>query len=77
MINYSQQKSPKCSTCVQSQKTTEWYVRFEGRPFNITVIQVYAPTPNAEDDEIEWFQEDMNHLLKKMSFSSSVIEVQK
>ena len=38
---------------------------------------VYAPTPNAEDDEIDWFQEDMNHLLKKMSFSSSVIEVQK
>ena len=32
-------------------------VRFQGKPFNITVIQVYAPTSNAEEAEIEWFYE--------------------
>ena len=34
-------------------------VRFQGKPFNITVIQVYAPTTNAEEDEVEWFYEDL------------------
>ena len=33
--------------------------RFQGNPFNITVIQVYAPTSNAEEAEIEWFYEDL------------------
>ena len=33
-------------------------VRFRGKPFNITVIQVYAPTNNAEEVELEWFYED-------------------
>ena len=32
--------------------------------FNITVIQIYAPTPNAEEDEGDWFQEDLQHLLE-------------
>ena len=32
-------------------------VRFQGQPFNITVIQVYAPTSNAEEAEVEWFYE--------------------
>ena len=32
-------------------------VRFQGKPFNITVIQVYAPTNNAEEAEVEWFYE--------------------
>ena len=36
-------------------------VRFQGKPFNITVIQVYAPTSNAED-EVEWFYEDLQDL---------------
>ena len=48
-------------------------VRFQGKPFNITVIQVYALTSNAEKAEIEWFNEDLQDLLekhpKKMSFS--------
>ena len=39
-------------------KTTEWSVRFQGKPFNITVIQVYALTSNAEKAEVEWFYED-------------------
>ena len=33
-------------------------VHFQGKPFNITVIQVYAPTSNAEEAEVEWFYED-------------------
>ena len=34
-------------------------VRFQGKPFNITVIQVYAPTSNAEEAEVEWFYENL------------------
>ena len=34
-------------------------VRFQGKPFNITVIQVYAPTSNAQEAEVEWFYEDL------------------
>ena len=49
-------------------------VRFQDKPFNITVIQVYDPTSNAEEAEVEWFYEDLQGLLeltppKKMSFS--------
>ena len=39
-------------------------VRLQGKPFNITVIQVYAPTSNAEEAEVEWFYEDLQDLLK-------------
>ena len=39
-------------------------VRFHGKPFNITVIQVYAPTSNAEEAEVEWFYEDLQDLLE-------------
>ena len=39
-------------------------VRFQGKPFNITVIQVYAPTSNAEEAEVEWFYEDLQDLLQ-------------
>jgi len=39
-------------------------VRFQGKPFNITVIQVYAPTSNAEEAEIERFCEDLQDLLE-------------
>ena len=42
-------------------------VRFQGKPFNITVIQVYAPTSNAEEAEIEWFYEDLQDLLELTS----------
>ena len=37
-------------------------VRFQGKPFNITVIQVYALTSNAEEAEVEWFYEDLQDL---------------
>ena len=39
-------------------------VRFQGKPFNITVIQAYAPTSNAEEAEVEWFYEDLRDLLE-------------
>ena len=39
-------------------------VHFQGKPFNITVIQVYAPTSNAEETEVEWFYEDLQDLLE-------------
>ena len=39
-------------------------VRFQGKPFNIIVIQVYAPTSNAEEAEVEQFYEDLQDLLE-------------
>ena len=48
-------------------------VLFQGKPFNIMVIQASAPTSNAEEAEVEWFYEDIRDFLeltpKKMSFS--------
>ena len=44
-------------------------VRFQGKPFNITLIQVYAPTSNAEEAEVEWFYEDLLLLLLLSLFS--------
>ena len=38
-------------------------VCFQGKPFNITVIQVYAPTTDAEEAEVEKFYEDLEHIL--------------
>ena len=37
---------------------------FQGKPFNIIVIQVYVPTSNAEEAEVEWFYEDIQDLLE-------------
>ena len=39
-------------------------VHFQSKPFNITVIQAYAPTSNAEEAEVEWFYEDLQDLLE-------------
>ena len=57
-------------------------VCFQGKPFNITVIQVYALISNAEEAEVEWFYEDLQDLLeeltpKKMSFSIQGTGMQK
>ena len=56
-------------------------VRFQGKAFNIMVIQVYALTSNAEEAEVEWFCEDLQDLLeltpKKMSFSVQGTGMQK
>ena len=53
-------------------ETIPWYlkndrmisVRLQGKPFNITVIQIYAPTSNAEETEVEQFYEDLQDLLE-------------
>ena len=45
-------------------KKTMISVHFLGKPFNITVIQVYAPTTNAEEAEVDRFYEDLQHLLE-------------
>ena len=45
-------------------KMTMVSVRFQGKPFNITVIQVYAPTSNTEEAQVEWFYEDLQDLLE-------------
>ena len=54
-------------------KTTESSVCFQGKPFTITVIQVYASTSYPEEAEFEWFYEDLKDLLeltpKKDAFS--------
>ena len=42
-------------------------VHFQGKPFSITVIQVYAPTTDAEEAEVEWFNEDLQHILNRYS----------
>ena len=39
-------------------------VHFQGKPFNTIIIQVYAPTSNAEEAETEWFYEDLQDLLE-------------
>ena len=51
---------------MQSQKQTKKIISvcFQGKPFNITVIQVYAPTSNAEEAEVEQFWEDLQDLLQ-------------
>ena len=56
----------------KKNKQTQISVRFQGKPFNTTVIQVYAPTSNAEEAKVEQFYEELQDLLehpKKMSFS--------
>ena len=59
-------------------------VHFQGKPFNITVIQVYAPNTNAKEAEVQWLYEDLQDLLelkqtnkKKTSLSSQQTEMQK
>ena len=47
-------------------------VRFQGKPFNITVIQVYAPTTNAEEAEVEQFSEDLQDLLAAAAAAKSL-----
>ena len=53
-------------------------VHFQGKPFNIMMIQAYAPNSNAEEAEVQWFYEDLQDLLEltppKMSFSYREME---
>ena len=63
-MEYGQLNSLKCSTWMQSQKQ-QWTisVHFQGKRFNTTVIQLYAPMRNAEA-EVEWFYEDLQDFLE-------------
>ena len=56
---HSQQKSLKCSSWVQSRKQQNNLYSFPMQPFHIMVIQVYTPTSNAEEAEVELFYEDL------------------
>ena len=46
------------------KKDTKIFVHFQGKPFNTTVIQAYAPTSNTEEAEVERFYEDLQDLLE-------------
>ena len=59
-----QQKSLKCSTWMQSQKRQNDLCSFPRQTIQITVIQVYAPTSNTEEAEVERFYEDLQDLLE-------------
>ena len=59
--------SPKCSIWMESQKRQNDLCLFPSKPFNITEIQVYPPTSNAEEAEVERFYEDLQDLLELTS----------
>ena len=61
----------KCIFWMQSQKLQN-DLCFQGKPFSITVIQVYAPTSNAEEAEVEQFYKDLQNLLESI-FPKDVI----
>ena len=62
--HHSQQKSPKCGTWMQSQKRKNDLSSFPRQTIQYTVIQVCAPTSNAEEAEVEWLCEDIQDLLE-------------
>ena len=62
--HHSQQQSLKCSTWVRSQKWQMMSVHFQGKSFNITVIQVYAPITNGKEAEVERSYEELQDLLE-------------
>ena len=70
---HSQQQSLKCSTWVLAQKWQMISVRFQGKPFNITVIQVYAPITNGEEAEVERFYEELQNLLELTTTKKDVL----
>ena len=47
-------------------------VHFQGKPFNIMIIQVYAPTSNPEEAEVEWFYKDLQDLLE-LTYTKDVL----
>ena len=49
---------------MQSQKRQNDLCLFQGKPFSITVMQVYTPTSNAEEAEVEWLYEDLQDILE-------------
>ena len=61
-------ESPKCGAWAQSQKEQNDSVAFQGKPFNIRVIQVCAPTTDAKETKADWFCEDLQHSKKWCPF---------
>ena len=59
-----QQKNPKCSTWMQSQKQQNDLCSFPRQTIQYPVIQVYAPTSNGEEAEVEQFYEDLQDFLE-------------
>ena len=53
----------QCLDAISKKK--EQFLCFQGKPFSITVIQVYSPTTNTKEAEVEWFYEDLQELLEK------------
>ena len=49
---------------MQSQNSKMIFVHFQGKPLNITVIQVYTPTTNDKEADVEWFYDDLQDLLE-------------
>ena len=78
---HGQQKSPNAVLRCNLKNDRMTSVHFQGKPFNITVIQVHALTSNAEEAEVEWFYEDLQDLLEvtpqKVSFSFQGTGMQK
>ena len=61
MVNKRVQNAvPRCSRKNDRMNS----VHFQGKPFNITIIQVYAPTTNSEEAEVEWFYEKLQDFLE-------------
>ena len=71
--HHGQQKSLKCTPGCNLKNDRMINACFQGKPFNITIIQVYAPTSNTEEADVEWFCEDPQSLLEltppKLCFS--------
>ena len=74
-VALSQQKSLKCSTWVQSQKQQNDLSSLPRQTFNITVIQVYAPTTNAKEAEVEWVYEDLQDLELTHTHKKNVLSI--
>ena len=66
-------KSPRCSTWMQSEKRQNDLCCLQGKPFSITIIQIYAPTSNAEEAEVKQFYEDL-HPQKRCPFQYRGLE---
>ena len=62
--HHGQQKSPNAVLGCSFENNRMISVHFQGKSFNITVIQVYAPGSNAEEAEVEWFYGDLQDLLE-------------
>ena len=80
-VRETPQKSPKCSTWMQSQKQQNDFCSFPRQTIQYHDIQIYALTSNTEEAEVEWFYEDLQDLLdltpQKDVFSLKGTEMQK